>query len=78
MNSKVQTRLPRKLRCFLQMIDIITTFGSINNTSFDSGQNQNNESLGAKGEDTFQRHVRGKKIWCMKSTSSQHGNQRLK
>jgi hypothetical protein len=58
--------------------DIITTFGNINNTSFDDGQNRNNESLGAKGEDTFQRHVRGKKIWCMKSTSSQHGNQRLK
>ncbi len=34
--------------------NIITTFGSIDNTSFDDGQNRDNECLSAEGEDTLQ------------------------
>jgi hypothetical protein len=34
--------------------DIITTFGSIDNNSFDDGQKRNNERLNVRGENTFQ------------------------
>jgi len=34
--------------------DIITTFGSIDNISFNDGQKQDNECIGAEGKDTFQ------------------------
>jgi hypothetical protein len=56
--------------------DIITTFGSIDNTSFDDGQKQDNECLGAEGEDTFQDMSKARNFGV--STSSQHGNQKSK
>jgi hypothetical protein len=41
--------------------NITTTFGSIDNTSFNDGQKQNNECLGVEGKDTFQDMLEVKK-----------------